>query len=413
MKKHLKTLLFLLAFCFYALQGQAQFEGYQLSPDAKISLITCSSGNDLYAVFGHSAVRVQDPASGMDIIFNYGTFDFNEPNFYLKFAQGKLRYKLSAAHFSDFLYSYTMDNRSVYEQVLNLTPEQRQKYWGFLTHNFLPENRFYLYDFFFDNCATRIRDGLEATFPDNQIAFQLDEFDRDYTFRNLIDLYLPPQPWGDFGIDLALGAVIDQEATPYQYMFLPDYLSKGFANATIMQNGHMVPLTGLPQAVFLQDTSRLPETPLFTPLLLCWVILVLVTAITVFDFMRRRRSRALDFTLFLITGFLGVVFLLLWFATDHQATANNFNLLWGIPTHLIVAIYIAKKVALPKWLEVYLLLTAAISALLVIGWPWWPQQFHMAFLPIVLAIGMRAAYTVWLSKKAPVPVTTSKVKERI
>ncbi|WP_439880804.1 Lnb N-terminal periplasmic domain-containing protein [Pontibacter sp. MBLB2868] len=412
MKKYFKTLLFTFVLCFYALQGQAQFEGYQLSPAAKISLITCSSGNDLYAVFGHSAVRVQDPASGMDIIFNYGTFDFNEPNFYLKFARGKLNYKLSVAYFSDFLYSYTMDNRSVYEQVLNLTPEQRQKYWNFLTNNYLPENRFYLYDFFFDNCATRIRDGLEATFPNNQIKFNISQFDKDYTFRNLIDLYLPPQPWGDFGIDLALGAKIDREATPYEYMFLPDYLSKGFANATIEQNGQSVPLTNLPQAVYLQDTSRLPETPLFTPFLLCWVLLVLVLAFTAYDFMNRRRSRGLDFTLFLVTGFLGLMFLLLWFATDHQATANNYNLMWGIPTHLIAAFYIGRR-EMPKWMGTYLLITAIIAALLVVAWPWWPQEFNMAFLPIVLSLGVRAAYNVWFLRKVEVTVTKAKVKETI
>src|SRR5690606_6840815 len=140
-----------------------------------------------------------------------------EPGFYIKFIRGKLNYKLSIAYFQDFAYSYTLDNRSIYEQDMNFTEAQKQQYWQFLTNNYLPQNRFYLYDFFFDNCATRIRDGIEATFPE-QVAFNIAHLDQDMSFRNLIDLYLPPQPWSDFGIDLALGAPIDQKATPYEYM---------------------------------------------------------------------------------------------------------------------------------------------------------------------------------------------------
>ncbi|MBC5994095.1 Lnb N-terminal periplasmic domain-containing protein [Pontibacter cellulosilyticus] len=397
MKNYLKkiSLLFLLA-CF-TVQARAQFEGVQITPDAKISLITCSSGDDLYAVFGHSAVRVQDPTLGMDVIFNYGTFDFNEPNFYLKFARGKLNYKLSAAHFSDFVYSYAQDNRSVFEQELNLTPEQKQKYWLFLTNNYLPANRFYLYDFFFDNCATRIRDGLEATFPD-QIKYNIDHLDKDYSFRNLIDLYLPPQPWGDFGIDIALGARIDKEATPYEYMFLPDYLSQGFANATIEQNGQAVQLTGKPVTVFVQQPPAEQPFSLFIPTILCWILFVVVAAVTLLNLKNNRRSRTLDFILFFAAGLLGIVMLLLWFATDHQATAYNFNLLWAIPTHAIAAIYIGRKVV-PAWAAKYMAITGLITGILTISWWLLPQEPHAAFIPLGLTLFLRAEYIAWFEKK--------------
>ncbi|MCC9165413.1 Lnb N-terminal periplasmic domain-containing protein [Pontibacter harenae] len=407
MKRYFKHIGLLLLVCLCTLQAQAQFEGMRISPDAKISLITCSSGDDLYAVFGHSAVRVNDPALGLDIIFNYGTFDFNEPNFYLKFARGKLNYKLSAAYFRDFVYNYSMENRSVYEQELNLTPEQKQQYWLFLTNNYLPANRFYLYDFFFDNCATRIRDGLEATFP-GQIEFNIAHFDKDYTFRNLIDLYLPPQPWGDFGIDLALGAKIDQEATPYEYMFLPNYLSKGFANATIMRDGRAVPLAGEPQPVFLQTPPQEEGFSLFTPTILFWVFFVAVLIVTILDFKNRRRTRTLDTVLFFVAGLLGIVFLLLWFATDHQATANNFNLLWGIPTHVVVAFFLGKKL-LPNWIRLYMTITAVITGLLVITWWGLPQEPHAAFIPIALTLALRAEYIVWSFKEKRTLTTKAKV----
>ncbi|MEJ8802631.1 Lnb N-terminal periplasmic domain-containing protein [Pontibacter sp. H249] len=396
MKSYLKKISLLLLLFIFSVQAKAQFEGLRISPDAKISLITCSSGNDLYAVFGHSAVRVQDPSLGMDVIFNYGTFDFNEPNFYLKFAQGKLNYKLSAAHFQDFVYSYAQDNRSVFEQELNLTPEQKQKYWLFLTNNYLPANRFYLYDFFFDNCATRIRDGLEATFPD-QIKYNIEHLDKDYSFRNLIDLYLPPQPWGDFGIDLALGARIDREATPYEYMFLPDYLSEGFANATIQQNGQAVLLTGKPVAVFTQEPAE-QLFSLFTPIILCWFLFIAAAAVTLLDLKKSRRSRTFDFILFFAAGLLGIVMLLLWFATDHQATANNFNLLWAIPTHVVVAFLLGKQV-LPEWVRKYMAITGLITGILTISWWILPQEPHAAFIPLGLTLLLRAEYIAWFEKK--------------
>ncbi|MDX5422855.1 MAG: DUF4105 domain-containing protein [Hymenobacteraceae bacterium] len=410
MKHYLKKLILALLLCLFTLPGWAQFEGYQLSPDARISLITCSSGDELYAIFGHSAVRVQDPASGMDIVFNYGTFDFDEPNFYLKFIQGKLNYKLSAAQFSDFVYSYSMDNRSVYEQVLNLNEEQRQQYWNFLTNNYLPENRFYLYDFFFDNCATRIRDGVEATFP-NQVAFRIGHLDQDMSFRNLIDLYLVPQPWSDFGIDLALGARIDREASPYEYMFLPDYLSKGFASGTILQEGRTVPLAGAPQVVFEREPIPF-ERGFFTPLLVWWLFLGIVVALTAFDLVKRRSSRVFDMMLFFFTGFLGVVLFLLWVATDHQATAYNFNLLWALPTHMVVAIFLRRN-ALRDWVEKYMVVTAVLAGIAVLGWWLWPQQLHLATMPIALALVVRAAYSVWFSKRAKATVPTQRVEEKI
>ena len=397
MRELLKKIGLLVALLLLAVQSKAQFEGISISPDAKISLITCSSGDDLYAVFGHSAVRVQDQAMGLDVIFNYGTFDFNEPNFYLKFARGKLNYKLSAAHFQDFLYNYAQENRSVFEQELNLTPDQKQKYWLFLTNNYLPANRFYLYDFFFDNCATRIRDGLEATFPD-QIKYNIAHLDKDYTFRNLIDLYLPPQPWGDFGIDLALGARIDREATPYEYMFLPDYLAEGFANATIEQNGQAVPLTGKPQPVFVQTPpTEQPFSP-FTPTILAWALFVAVAIVTFLDLKKRKRSRTLDFVLFFLAGLLGIVMLLLWFATDHQATAYNFNLLWAIPTHIVLAVYVARRVV-PEWASKYMAITGIITGLLTISWWLLPQQPHAAFIPLGLMLFLRAEYIAWFEKK--------------
>lgn len=168
----------------------------------RISLLTCDPGDELYSAFGHNAVRVLDNDTGRDIVFNYGTFDFDTPNFYLKFARGKLDYMLSVSTYEQFILHYQYLQRSVREQVLDLSPEQTLRTVQFLQENYEPQNRFYRYDFFFDNCATRIRDMVEMVLGD-QLKWGETEASSGKTFRNLIDEYVYPMPWADFGIDLA------------------------------------------------------------------------------------------------------------------------------------------------------------------------------------------------------------------
>ena len=126
-----------------------------LSDEARISLVTCTPGTELYARYGHTALRVLDPANKIDICFNYGIFDFNVDHFYWKFVKGETWYELGANSTRWFLYEYDEEQRQVYEQVLNLTPDQRESIWSALLTNYQPENRQYLYNFVFDNCATR------------------------------------------------------------------------------------------------------------------------------------------------------------------------------------------------------------------------------------------------------------------
>ena len=177
-------------------------------------------GNSLVDSFGHSAIRVNDNSIGVDFAFNYGTYDFNAPNFYGNFAKGKLLYVLSVSRFSDFLRYYTNQNRSVKEQILNLSLKEKQDYFNYLRNNAKPENRGYLYDFFYDNCATKLRDVSKDVLK-SKVEFNYDFANgEDYTMRGLIHKYSNTQPWGTFGIDLALGAVIDKKATPRNICFL-------------------------------------------------------------------------------------------------------------------------------------------------------------------------------------------------
>jgi len=193
-----------------------------LSEDARVSLYTCAPGDELYARYGHTAVRVYDPANDLDIMFNYGIFSFDTDHFYWKFVRGETWYELGAEPTHWFMRAYAEDHRPVYEQVLNLTPEQREAVWQALVENYQPENRKYLYNFVFDNCATRpyllIQNALgEPILSDYTGATGM-------TYRNFIRHYTGALTWANAGISLLFGPRADQPMTSDQRLFLPEEL---------------------------------------------------------------------------------------------------------------------------------------------------------------------------------------------
>ncbi|MEM9672334.1 MAG: DUF4105 domain-containing protein [Bacteroidota bacterium] len=365
--------------------------GQQLSPDATISLLTYSPSSQLYTAFGHSALRVKDPTQSMDRVYNYGTFDFEEPGFYLKFMRGKLNYKLSAYDFRYVELEQQQRQMNVREQVFNLTQEQKQALFDFLNNNALPENRFYLYDFFYDNCATRIRDAFQVVLGE---SLQLDTTfvlpAEQKTFRQLIDEYLDPQPWADFGIDLALGARIDQTASPYEYMFLPDYLAEGLGGSTLTRDGQTVPLVKRDEIIMAETQEMLSPTEYMHPR---WTFIALFAVFLVWTIITRKQKPVHwpDITLFTAIGLLGTLLLILWLATDHQTTKENWNLLWAHPLHLLTAVLLARN-KLGVGAKLYFLISGFFYLGLIAGSEVISQEYHPAVIPLIALIAFRYFY---------------------
>jgi hypothetical protein len=165
-----------------------------LSDSSRISLLTCAPGEELYSCFGHSGIRVTDYSQGFDVVFNYGTFDFGAPNFYLNFLKGHMIYMEGVDNFKDFHDQYIYEQRSIYEQEINLNAEERVKIFDFLVNNARPENRDYRYDFLYDNCATRIREVFEKNLS-GKVKFDYSSFADKKSFRTLINDYSENQPW--------------------------------------------------------------------------------------------------------------------------------------------------------------------------------------------------------------------------
>ena len=349
----------------------------------RISLLTCSPGEELYSTFGHTALRVKDNATRSDIIFNYGTFEFG-PNFYTKFIKGQLRYFLSIETYADFAYSYQYESRSIQEQVLLLSCAEKEKLFAALQANAQEENKYYQYDFLFDNCTTRARDIVAGNTASPVIFHNILPPDIP-SFRNQIHYYLDKggQNWSKLGIDLLLGAKLDKKVSNQQAMFLPDYLLKGFDSATI--NGQ--PLVISPQTI-LQMPSPLNKGSLFRPFI---IFSLLLFVIVILSFIQKTSSAkvlyAFDFLLFLIAGLIGLLLLFMWFGTDHNTTQNNYNLLWALPTHALMAFFILKK---KDWVRKYFRTVMWLSILLLLTWAFLPQQMNNGFIPIVLLIIFRS-----------------------
>ncbi|QCX00720.1 DUF4105 domain-containing protein [Aggregatimonas sangjinii] len=364
----------------------------ELSPLSKVSVLTVGTADELHSKFGHSAIRIVDPTVGLDIVYNYGMFDFDDPDFYIKFTHGKLDYRIAKESFPHFIRTYEYENRWVKEQVLDLQNADKEALLSFLENNLRPENRYYKYDFLFDNCATRIPDALQKATA-GELVFRENHLEKRYTFRELIHQNLKVNSWSNFGIDLALGSVIDKEATAYQHMFLPHYVFDQLNNTAI--NGKS--LVSSQQELLAQRSEKAKSNFLASPLFWLPVLMVLVMAITYFDNKKLRRSRWIDFFLFFVTGIAGAVVLFLWFATDHQATKINFNFLWAFAPNLILAFVLLKK-RFPNWLKLYIAVLLALLGAVPLLWIFKIQVFSPLILFILVSLCIRYLFLLKLSK---------------
>ena len=360
-----------------------------LSSEAEISVLTVGPGISLNDAFGHCAFRIKDYANGLDIVYGYGEYNFDTPNFYLKFAQGKLNYLISKNQFHQFYQVYSYYDRTIDEQVLNLSETEKQKLYNFLINNYQPENRAYLYDFFFDNCATKIKDVANHAVSGALIFHQPKDF-KSKSFRRLIQENLNRNSWGSLGIDIALGSVIDREASPEDYMFLPKYIYSFFEVAAI---GNQEPFVKESRRLYQKKTYNSTYPFLGSPLFVFGIMGFIILFITYTDNSKNKRTRWLDIFLFTLTGIIGIVILLLWFATDHEGTHQNYNLLWAFALNMLFVGQLFKK-KVSAWFIKYLKLLVIFLCLLSLHWMIGVQEFAIGLIPFLIALLLRYLYLI-------------------
>ena len=372
MKKRKSTLLLLVFFAFCFMESAA----FELSNHSEISILTCSPGNKPYSVYGHSAIRVRDSIFRYDVVFNYGIFDFNSSNFVMRFAKGQTNYLLGTTRFETFFKGYVIERRGVLEQRLNLTLIEKQKIFDFLLWNADPENRVYRYNFFFDNCATRVRDVIEQNIDG---GLEYTGVASGKTFRDLIKDCQKRLPWLNYGVDFLVGADADKEASLREEMFIPDYMMKHFSLAMRSNSGQ--PIVAASHMLNPAPKHNLKGSVMTSPFAVFSLLFFLILVLSLREFLLKNMTLLLDFVVYSISGLAGIF--IGWFVlySEHPAMSPNYNLLWLFPLNAIFALLLLKK----KWrpvLKYYHLFASFWWILFMITGAFLPQKFNPLFLLI-------------------------------
>lgn len=352
----------------------------QSADSADVYLITCAPGTASYSIYGHTALRISMQSTQFDMVYNWGIFDFSTPNFVYRFAKGKLDYMLGAYSYERFLEEYVAEGRAVWSQKLNLTAEEKEKLFALINENLKPENVRYRYDFFFDNCATRVRDIVAASAADTVIFPAREEAE---TFRQLIDPYQKVLPWLDFGADMLLGLQADRKATVADEMFLPMFLRDNFAGSVIIHDGNREPLAG-PVETVVDIPAATTGKKVWVPQAVFWLVFLFVVLVT-FVFKRPGLEKFVDLVLLFIYSLLALVLVFTNILSDHDAL--HLNLLF-LGTNILIPVLFVMKVAGRKAVKLSrLALTLSviwIPASLLAG-----QGINPALVPLVLTIMVR------------------------
>lgn len=401
-------LIVLLSFCSFAqsapddlhnsdsMSAQEQ-RPYRLSDSAFASLITCGPGDEFYTTFGHTALRVCDSTKGIDVVYNYGCFDFGAPHFYLNFARGQMDYFVDRVSYPSFLMEYLFEGRAVWEQRLLLTSAELENLFYALEENVKPENMYYKYDFFRDNCATRVRDMIELSLQGRQLADTAVYPAEHNSYRSLVHKYTDGVlEWWQLGIDLLLGARCDRTMSAAEYMYVPMEMMTQYDTTLLRPTASR--LTEAPSQV-LDDTRTVVPTR-FSPSLCFWLLFLLVGCLSLIGWRKGWRLTWLDGLLLGIVGLLSLLLLFLWFGSDHYCTKWNLNLLWANPLMLWLLVRLRR----PCRVVTYIVLGCLLVVL--VGWFWLPQAFHPAVLPIVLTLLLRVVSR--LRTHSPQPINAAK-----
>lgn len=394
----------------YAAIGSMRLE----KVDTIVSLVTFYPGSEVYELEGHSALRVRTPWS--DVAYTWGMFDFNAPHFVYRFVKGETDYSVAAVPWSAFCYGYLQQNRRIVEQELNLTREQTKRLMSALEENMRPENRTYRYNYVLDNCATRPFALIEkAVGKKCSLGFCGDPYVdiMANTYRAVMRHYHKNYPWYQFGIDLALGSGIDQEIDERAKIFAPIVLCGEIGvSRTIEEDTQYIiederVLNNVPE-----DNAILAPTPWYLTPMMATVVLMLISAVTVYYVTRyRRRMRAFYSAFFLLNALVGSVLAFLVFASEHYATSPNWLLLWLNPVAFVPAVTVwmprADRITL-----MYMVLNYLALIVMCVAWIFIDQVANAAFWPWIIADAMLTFAWMWRDKRIEVANQTTPEKQK-
>lgn len=350
--------------------------------DTTFYLLTCGPGTELYSIYGHTALMVV--TGKKDAVYNWGVFDFDTPNFGWRFAKGRLDYMVDSGRLQDFLRTYFHEQRFVLSQKINLLPGEKRWLMELITENLEPENKYYRYDFFYDDCSTRIRDLLEKV--TNKGLVYPDEVESDIpTFRDMIGKYQKPYPWLQFGIDLLVGSEAEKKANVRDRMFLPVDMMDGLTETYVDRNGDRQKL--LEPAIPLLDFIPPEIKPsFFTSPLLVFSLILLLTAFLTIRFYNSSVNNLIDYFFFFIFASIAVLMIFFNFFSDHDQLRRNYNIIWLNPFIIAAFISVLANRGTRTWFRIVFVMTC----LFLLMHLFLPQAFNPANYPLILIIMLRS-----------------------
>jgi hypothetical protein len=378
MKKILLISSFVFLICFPLVFSQTP-------ADTTVCLITCGPGTETYSIYGHSAIRIVIPEKKSDIVYNWGVFDFNAPNFAWKFAKGRLNYSLGVESLDSFLRTYVYEQRFVYSQKMNLNSDEKARLVSLIDENYKPENRNYKYDFFYDDCSTRIRDLIEKSVGE-KLLYPPAETGKIPTFRQMVDKYQNPFPWLKFGIDLIMGSPGEKKASFRDRMFLPIDMQAELSETVINRAGKMVPLLQNPDVIINFDPPAMRHIFLTTPVFVFTLLLVIIIILSALV-KNRKMNRSGDIFIFSVFSILAVLMIFFNFFTDHQQMRWNLNILWLNPFIVFCLFSLILKNPGTVWFRIVFYFSAAFLLFHL----FLPQAFNIAFLPLAIILLVRSS----------------------
>jgi len=355
-------------------------------PKAEVYLLTCGPGTEIYSVYGHSALRIVVPERNSDIVYNWGVFDFSTPNFAWRFARGRLDYSLGVSSYESFLRDYYMEKRWVLEQKINIDSAQTAKLFALIAENLKPENINYRYDFFYDDCSTRIRDLLEKAVGEDLIYPPDEPRSSLPTFRDLISKYEKGYHWRRAGIDLLIGTEGDKKASFRDMMFLPVEMKDGLSETNIRREGKLIPLLSNPVLALDFESPVVRGNMLTGPFLVFGFLLVLCIALTGL-FRGKKINRVIDIVVFSIFSILALLMIFFNLFTDHQQLKTNLNIFWLSPFIILCLISLILNKDWKLWFRIVFFLSLGFLAFLVIL----PQDINNSFVPLIGMLIVRSS----------------------
>lgn len=363
----------------------------------RVSLMTCSPGSEIYALFGHTAIRVEVPSQDIDWVYNYGMFSFNTPHFVLRFVTGETDYQLGIIPYPYFEEEYRERGSYVVEQELNLRPEEKVRLVGILQRNYLPENRTYRYNYFYDNCTTRARDRIEESIA-GRVVYPVNR--QATTFRQIIHRFTTGHPWDEFGIDLVLGAEADRAIDTRTQMFSPFVMMAEADSAVIRQaDGETRPLVKATRRVV--EASAQPSESSFplSPMTCACLLLALSAVVSWAEWRHGMPSWWFDTLLFALQGLAGCIVAFLFFFSLHPTVGSNYLLIILNPIPLIYLPWMIYK-SLKGRKDAYHVGSTAVLTLFIVFWWLIPQKITLVILPLALSLLMRSVTRILVTRKA-------------